>query len=330
MIEEDALVAIIEGFLDDLEDVAGVEPVEAVQVHYHSPADEVLNFAFFRPQNRSINIASELIERAADEGGRWKDIARQAAYHEWGHALTKLIAANVGEERNISIEGSFQDALEGGTIDEAVVEHEDVERARLVEAVRNLHDAGYFEYDELEVPEGNRINSAEDFVAVIEDIGIVEGENKVNDPLGHSLGDSIGKNLAGVTRRDLHSGIIDLANDLGVVSQTGLNERDEQQMRLLEKAADVPTATEVRMSHPETDSEGDEVIIENGITLPNPPRYEIEHKMHGQRIFEGSVMTIPNKAQMEGGTFLSTVLAVEPESGARVESGTTTVEWVQE
>lgn len=58
--------------------------------------------------------------------------------------------------------------------------------------------------------------------------------------------------------------------------------------------------------------------------------YEIEHKMHGQRIFEGSVMTIPNKAQMEGGTFLSTVLAVEPESGARVESGTTTVEWVQE
>lgn len=330
MIEEDALVAIIERFLDELESVAGVEPVESVQVHYHSPTDEVLEFAFYLPLNRSINIASELIERAADEGGRWKDLARAAAYHEWGHALTHLIAANVGDDPNITLEHGLQD-MARGSIEEVAVEHEEIERGRLVDAVRNLHDADLFEYDDLEVPEGHHVESAQDFVTVIEEVGLLRGpEYESNDPLGHSLGDSIAKHILGVGRKALRSGIIELANDLELVSKTGLTEGDQEQVRLAQKLADVPTATHVRLSYPEVDSEGVEVIVENGISLSSPPKQEVTLKMDGQRIFEGSVLTIPNKAQPEGGTFQSTVLSVDPQSGARVEFDTTTVEWVRE
>lgn len=339
MIEEETLISIVEGFIEQLENIVGVDPVEAVRMHHHSPADEVLDFAFHDSKDRSINLAFELVQRAADEGGRWQDLARAAAYHEWGHAFTNLIEDNVRKGGGVSIDPSVASeglSKPGGVnIDDITIEHEQVDRETLVAAVERLHDEGYIDYGDLEVPNGRQIRSGSDYVEVIEEVGIQRGgRNEVNDPLGHSLGDSIAKNVLGVDRRGLHSGIIELANDLGLVSRTGLIEGDSQQERLAREMQDVPTATVVRMTYPDRDSEGERVIVEGGgVALTNPPRHEVEVKMDGDRIFEGMVITIPNKAKMAegtGGTFESRVEEVEPESGARIKEGATRVEWVKE
>lgn len=323
MVEEETLVAILEGFLDRLNEVAGVEPVDSVRIHYHN-RNEVLDWAYFDPKTRSVNIAAELVE-AALEDSEFREVAEATSYHEWGHGFTELIAVNVGDKPNISIS---LEKLARGEFD--TTDYDPVDREKLVAAVEALHEQGLFEYDGLDVPAGDEIRSGEEFVSHIEEYGLIHPSNGSNDPLGHSLGDEIGESMTDSEREERMEKVVELANEIGVVSSIGVMRENPEQIERLEEMMDVPTATTVRVSHPETDSEGNEVVVEKeGLAISEPPRDEIELKRDQQRIFEGDRVTFPNPA---GGrmTFEGRVIDVDPEDGSRVEFGETEVEWVQE
>lgn len=314
-IERDALRAIIERRLEQINEIVGFDPVESVEPLYHTDA-EILDTGSFRPTDRSVRLAAEFIEKAAEEGGEWHDAIMGIAFHEWGHAFVYTCGANLADLPVPDLT----------LIKPVVVPYPELSRSEMEDAVRRLLDAGAFEWGDLESLSGDPVTTIDEFLDEAETI--VEAQVDEGDKLGHSLGDSIGRHFSGVTREMWSQKTIELANELGLISVVGANRKDPQHMQRLEEAKEAPTATKLRVQAPTVDSKGNDIIVETDeMTLMEPPRESLLLKLHKMRVGEGVKITIPNLNQEDPGTFEALVTEVLPESGARVDSDETEVEW---